>query len=187
MKPRLFISLLIFLSAYAPLAVIVAVKDFNWETHKFAHIEGSIVCLVVAFLSIVVLRAVMKAFPGQHPVVIKSVKGRSGDLINYSIPYLVVFATVDKFFELSNFLPFTLFMALMFLLTLKTQSIFINPILAAMGYGLFDVQFQEGKVEKEGVFLIKGELIPKAGVRIVRLSQFLYLASGEDNNGEQNE
>ena len=114
-------------------------------------------------------------------------KGRSGDLINYSIPYLVTFVTVDKFFELSNLVPFVLFMALMFLLTLKTQSIFINPILAAMGYGLYDVQFKEGNAEKDGVFLIKGELSPKSNVRIIRLSQFLYLAIRPNMEGETNE
>lgn len=187
MKPRPLISLLIFLSAYAPLALIVVAKDFDWEKQKFAHFAGSMVCLGVGFASLIVLQVVMKAFPGQHPVEIKSVKGRSGDLINYSIPYLVTFVTVDKFFELSNLVPFVLFMALMFLLTLKTQSIFINPILAAMGYGLYDVQFKEGNAEKDGVFLIKGELSPKSNVRIIRLSQFLYLAIRPNMEGETNE
>ncbi len=185
MKPRFFISLLIFLSAYAPLALIVAAKDFDWDRHAFAHLQGSWACLGLGFLSLIVLKSTMEAFRGQHPVEIKSVKGRSGDLINYSIPYLVTFVTVDKFFELSNLVPFGLFMALMFLLTLKTQSLFINPLLAAMGYGLYDVEFQEGEVEKAGVFLVKGEIRPKMPVRMVRLSQFLYLATGQLTDGDE--
>ena len=184
MKPRFFISLLIFLSAYAPLALIIVAKDFDWDNHTLAHVKGSLICLGLGFLSVIVLKAVVEAFPCQHPVEIESVKGRSGDLINYSIPYLVTFVTVDKFFEFSNLVPFGLFMSLMFILTFKTQSIFINPILAAIGYGLYDVQFKEGDTEKDGIFLIQGELSPKSNVRIVRISQFLYLAAEQNNEPE---
>jgi len=186
MKPRFLISFLIFLSAYAPLSLIIAAKDLNWQKWTFAHRNGSLICLVIAVLSVVILRFVITAIPGQYPAKVISVKSRSGDLINYSIPYLVTFVTVDNFFEIPNLAAFITFMALMFILTLKTQNLFINPILAVWQYGLYDVQFQEGAKQKEGIFLVKGDFSSDSQVRILKLSRFLYLATIENKgNYEQ--
>jgi hypothetical protein len=191
MKPRFLPSLLIFFSAYAPLALIVAAKDFDFKTYAFAHRTPALVVLEIACISVLMLCVVMRALPGQHPVTVTSVKSRAGDLINYSIPYLVAFVTVDKFFELSNFVSFMLFMALMFMLAWKTQSLFINPILAVIGYGLYDVEFEEGPadrpIKREGVFLVKGEFSQSTTVRIMKLSQFLYLATTEPTEGDHHE
>jgi hypothetical protein len=182
MKPRFWTSLLIFASAYAPLALIVTVKDFDFGTRGFAHQTGCIIAIGLALISVLALVVVMRAIPGQHPVTVKSVKGRASDLINYSIPYLVTFVTVDKFFELPNLLAFMVFMALLFVLTWKTQSLFINPVLAIMGYGLYDVQFQEGPHDRDGVLLGKGAFRAEQVVRVTKLSQFLYLGIAEKSN-----
>jgi hypothetical protein len=176
--------LLIFLSAYAPLVVIVVAKDFDFDQLEFGHPRAGWISLVLGLLAVAVLYAAMTTLHGQYPIQVKTVKGRAGDLINYSIPYLAAFVTVDKFFELPNVVAFALFMALLFVLTWKTQSLFINPILAVMGYSLYDVQFQEGTTDRDGVFLIKGELWPEERVRILRLSQFLYLATKEEQTNE---
>jgi hypothetical protein len=189
MKPRLLPSFLIFLSAYAPLSVIVAAKDFDYEKHVFAHQRGCMIGLGIATGSVLLLLIIMRMYHGQHPVTVNSVKGRAGDLINYSIPYLVTFVTVDKFFELPNLVAFSLFMLLMFILTYKTQSLFINPILAVLSYGLYDVEFSDGSHERDGVFLVRGEFSAQSQVRIIQLSQFLYLGTtikkGEQNDTKQ--
>jgi len=177
MKPRFWTSLMLFVSAYAPLGVIVAAKDFDYTKFSFQHPWGCGVALTLAVLSVLLLWFVMQRLPGQHPVEVKTVKGRAGDLVNYAIPYLVTFVTVDEFFQAANLIAFGLFMALLFILTLKTQSLFINPVLAVMGYGLYDVEFREGKHTREGVLLCRGELSPGGTVRILRLSQFLFLAT----------
>jgi hypothetical protein len=70
-----------------------------------------------------------------------------------------------------------LFMALLFFLTVKTQSIFINPVLAMRGYGLFAVEFEESGKAKSGVFLAKDVVKAGASCRVERLSQFLYLVT----------
>ena len=187
MKPRLGTSLLLFLSAYSPLTLIVGAKDFKISTWNFEHPRAAWAGLIVGLASVVVLAVVMKKLRGQHSIQVKSITGRAGDLINYSIPYLVTFVTVEKFFELQNFIAFALFMTLLFVLTWRTQSLFLNPILAVMGYGLYEVQFQEGTSDRGGVFLIKGELGTTESVRILRLSQFLYLATKQPKKEENND
>ena len=157
MKPRIWTSLLIFLSAYAPLALIIVAKDIDYNKWVFIHKIASLCCIGIAIASVFVLCVVMKTLPGQHPVTVISIKSRAGDLINYSIPYLVTFVTVDKFFELSNFIAFALFMALMFVLTLNTQSLFINPISIFITRYTTDVVFSVG--------IISHKALPSAGLR----------------------
>ena len=173
MKPRLWLALIIFLSAYAPLALLFAIRDFSTDTKGFDHPTFVYVSLSVGFLSVALLFKTMSFLAGQFLVKVNRISLRSSDLVNYSIPYLISFFSVD-FGELQDVLALLLFMTLLFLLTLKTQSIFINPVLAFRGWGLYEVEFEESGKTKTGVFLSKIELKPGARYEMDRISQFLY-------------
>jgi len=55
MKPKLFTAILLFISAYSPLLLILAVKDFDFETtHRFHHQIPIYILLSVTALSIIV-------------------------------------------------------------------------------------------------------------------------------------
>lgn len=181
MKPRLWLSLVIFISAYAPLSLLFCIRDFDAQTLWFKHPFFVYSSLVMAIVSVAFLFVAMGSIRGQFPVTIKQLSLRSNDLVNYSIPYLVSFFGVD-FGKWQDVTALTLFMALLFLLTLKTQSIFINPILALLGWGLYEVEFEESNKTKKGVFLAIIEL--KAGERykMERVSQFLYAVSEHLNS-----
>lgn len=176
MKPRLGASLIIFISAYAPLALLFAIRDFNIQAHWFTHSRFVAGALAGATISVLMLLAIFARLQGQFTATITKVEMRSNDLMNYSIPYLISFFSVD-FGKAQDVLTFGLFMALLFVLTVKTQSIFINPVLAMRGYGLFAVEFEESGKAKSGIVVAKDTI--KAGVscRVERLSQFLYLVT----------
>lgn len=75
-------------------------------------------------------------------------------------------------------LSFGFFMLIMFELTLKTHNIFINPILAAMGYNLYDVKYQKNGNEFENFFLVKGERLKESETcRIFEVSEQLFLVT----------
>lgn len=175
MKPRLWLALIIFLSAYAPLALLFAIRDFHPDTHWFNHPRFVCVSFAVGFVSVLFLFKAMSSVKGQFPVVVNRVSLRSSDLVNYSIPYLISFFSVD-FGKVQDVLALLLFMTLLFLLTLKTQSIFINPVLAFRGWGLYEVEFEESGQIKTGVFLSRMELKPRGRYEMDRISQFLYVA-----------
>jgi hypothetical protein len=178
MKPRLWLSLIIFLSAYAPLALLFAIRDFNTDTKWFGHPPFVYISLVVALLSVLLLFITMSFVTGQFLVKVNRISLRSSDLVNYSIPYLISFFSVD-FGKIQDVLALLLFMVLLFLLTLKTQSIFINPVLAFRAWGLYEVEFEESGKSKTGVFLSKIELKPGARYQMDRISQFLYVVANE--------
>src|SRR5216110_3258827 len=108
MKPRLWASFIIFVSAYAPLAMLFAIRDFDDAAKRFKHPQFVIGSLVVAVTSVVLLLWVFKKIQGQFIVKVSKVELRSSDLMNYSIPYVISFFSVDfgKWQDLSAFVLF---------------------------------------------------------------------------------
>lgn len=178
MKLRFISSLLIFISAYSPLTIIFMIQDFVWETKSFGHLKLMICMIIISILSVTIISiAVGKLKVSTPPVVIKTVSNRSGELMNYSIPYMVSFFVMD----LTNtklLVSFAFFMMIMFVLMIKTHNIFINPILAMMGYNLYDVTFDNQGIEQQAFFLVKGERLKKGDkCRISELSEQLNLVT----------
>jgi hypothetical protein len=111
------------------------------------------------------------------PVEITSVSNRSGELMNYSIPYMISFFVMDLG-KVKLLISFGFFMFIMYLLTLKTHNIFVNPILALLGYNLYDVKYKKNGNEYEDFFLVKGSRLRQSeSCRIVELSEKLFLVT----------
>ena len=128
------------MSSYAPLAILLTIKDFNLESRYFAHPMFSFGILALAALSVLFLG------------------------INLG--------------SIQDIIAFSVFMSLLCILTIKTQSLFVNPILAILGYGLYDVQFKENEILKNGIFLSRQDLIVGELYKIKKESKFLYIVTG---------
>jgi hypothetical protein len=177
MKTRLFISITIFVSSYSPLAVILLVKDFNLTKQWFDHPLTCLVVVIVALASLVVLLIVLKlVITGGFSVTVQRVSNRSNELVNYTIPYMISFFgfNLGSWQDLASF---GWFMALMCFLTIRTQSLFISPVLALMGFGLYDVEYKEGDTTKQGIFLSRRELQIGKSCQIKKASYFLYFVT----------
>src|ERR1700677_3898454 len=121
MKPGLLLSFIIFLSSYAPLSLLFAIRDFETKTKSFSHPLFVYISLGAAVISIIGLTLTMRAIRPQFVITANAVTLRSNDLVNYSIPYLIAFFAVD-FGKWQDVAALALFMALLFLLAVKTQS-----------------------------------------------------------------
>lgn len=178
MKLRIIPSILIFLSAYSPLAIIFLIQDFDWQTKAIMHPIIMYPILGVAVISVILLWLSVKLIKvSTPPITVVSVSNKSGELINYSIPYMISFFVMD----LSNIkllVSFSFFMFIMYVLTLKTHNIFINPILAVIGYNIYDVKYKRDNKEFQSYFLVKGDRLKKdEKCRIVEMSEHLFLVT----------
>lgn len=180
MKERPWTAFVIFLSGYSPLALILIVQDFNFATQQFRNPTSSaaLACLAIASLAAIApcLHLRHSSFEGK----VERVQNRSHELLNYSLPYIVAFFGINLGSP-SSWLPFVLFLLLIFYLTFRTQAIFINPILVALGYGLYEVDFVERGKTKHNIFLSKEVPSPGTTYNIIPLSPFLYLAKSKNN------
>jgi hypothetical protein len=156
--------------------LILAVKDFDFEkTYRLQHPIAIYILLGLSVLSIIILFATLRLIKrGNMPVVIKSVSNRSVDLINYTIPYILSFFGFDLS-KWEDVISLVIFMTIMLVLTITSRSLFLNPILAFAGYGLFDIEYEfNGQLKTISVL---SKIEPKVGqqVYLKSLTRFLYL------------
>lgn len=190
MKPRIFTAILLFISAYSPLFLILAVKDFDFNClFRFKHSTAIYIMLGIAFLSIILLFATLNSMKrGNMPVKIKTVKNRSVDLINYTIPYIVSFFGFDLS-KIEDVISLSIFLLMMLLLTIKSKSVFMNPILLLAGYNLYDLEYEFDRKFYSTIIISKQEIYTNERFYIRSLTRFLYLVIEKkiDNNAIENE
>lgn len=178
MKPKIITAILLFISAYSPLFLILAVKDFDFDyTNSFNHPLAIYIILGIALLSIILLFASIYSIkPGNMKVKVITVKNRSADLINYTIPYIVSFFSFDLS-KTEDVISLSIFLLLMLFLTIKSNSVFMNPILLLAGYNLYDFEYEfDGKVCKKTV-LCKHEMKVNEYCNVRSLTRFLYFVT----------
>lgn len=182
MKPRIFTAILLFISAYSPLFLILAVKDFDFKnTHQLNHPLPIYIMLGVSVLSIIFLFvSVANIKRGNMSVEIVSVKNRSVDLINYTIPYMLSFFGIDLS-KPEDVISITIFMLIMLLLTITSKSVFLNPILALVGYGLYDLEYKFDGKTFSTIIICKHELHTGERYYIRSLTRFLYFVTQKVN------
>lgn len=186
MKPKLLTASLLFLSAYSPLFLILAVKDFDFYcSFNFRHPVGVSILLGLSILSVILLFATIHTIKrGNKPVTIISVKNRSVDLINYTIPYIVSFFAFDLS-KVEDVISLSIFLLLLLLMTIKSKSVFMNPILLLAGYNLYDIEYEfDGKMWSN-IVISKDEM--KTGERfyIRSLTRFLYFVTQKEPENVQ--
>lgn len=176
MKPRIFTSILLFISAYSPLFLILAVKDFDFTcAYQFRHPIAICIILGIAIVSIILLFFTVRSLQrGNMPVKIKSVKNRSVDLINYTIPYIVSFFGFDLS-KIDDVVSLSIFLLLMLLLTIKSKSVFMNPMLLLAGYNLYDLEYEFDGKTCSTIVISREEMIANDRFYIRSLTRFLYI------------
>lgn len=186
MKPRLLTSILLFLSAYFPLFLILAAKDFDWDrTQWLRHPLPLVSLLVSSGLSVPLLYLVMYQMPrGNMQVTIKGVRDRSIDIINYTIPYMIGFFGVDLS-KKADAVGIIVFLVILLMLMVNSKTVFLNPMLTIVGYHLFDIDYEFDGKEHSAVVLSRNDIKANQRYYLLSLTRFLYFV--REDRGESND
>lgn len=176
MKPRMITAVLLFISAYSPLFLILAVKDFDFDTSfRFRHPYPMYILIGFSLLSILLLFITVATMRRGNLIgEIVTVKNRSVDLINYTIPYMLSFFGINLA-NAQDVISISIFLFILLILTITSKSVFMNPLLAIVGYGLYDLEYRrDGKIYST-VILSKHELHTGERFYMRSLTRFLYI------------
>lgn len=197
MQPRVSVAALIFLASYLPLAMILALQDLdltilkqpicrNWGhlsescasplQHPGMAVTPVVVCLLCLLVAVFALTRVQP----RTPIVIKSAKHVPADLMNYTLPYIVTFMSLD-YSDLAKLAGFAAFLAWIFVITLRSGQLLMNPVLTVFGWQLYEVGFiyaGGSTTEHEGVALVRGELGPDTTVAHQTIQNILVINKG---------
>ena len=181
MKPKLLTAILLFVSAYAPLFIILAVKDFEFASiHEFKHPIPIYILLGLCMISVCLLFfSVSSIKRGNMPVKVLSIKSRSLDLINYTIPYIVSFFGFDLS-KTEDVVSLVIFLSLMLLLTIKSKSVFMNPLLLLAGYNLYDMEYEFDGKSHTTIVISKLDMRNGEIYYIRSLTRFLYFVTEKE-------
>ncbi|WP_265657967.1 hypothetical protein [Verminephrobacter eiseniae] len=178
LRLRPWASLTLFLSSYSPLMLILVIKDYAQVNPSWlpCHPILSGVLLSVAIFSIVITLCSMKEISGGLPVIVIKASNKSGDMFGYTIPYMLSFLRIDLG-DWRTMTSLLIFMAMLFVMAYRTQTVFINPILAMTGYMLIDCTFKHNDKEETQAMVITKKPISKGdSCKLERISHYLYIA-----------
>ncbi|MER8402443.1 hypothetical protein [Mesorhizobium sp. M1348] len=174
MQFRLLTAIIVFLGSYLPLAAILFSQNVDYSSFRrgfcwplragrcelpINEAGYSITFLLVTLscfgLTILFLRLVNP----KQDVNISEPEYVPTDLMNYTLPYVVSFMGIN-YNETNKFVGFCVFLAWMFWITHKSGQIFLNPILIALGWRLYNVTYSfAGSTDThKGRALVKGYL-----------------------------
>ena len=185
MTPRSFTPIILFISAYSPLFLIFTVKDWDFCNNKFEHPWQIYSLLAVTIASVIVLLLIFRFLnKGNRCVTVKSVSNRSMDLINYTIPYILSFCSFDLA-KPADAISLGIFLLILFILTVRSHSIFMNPVLAIIGYGLYDIEFEYDSKVKSSIVLAKFDLHLNQRYYMRPLTPYLQVIMAEEENDRE--
>lgn len=184
-SPRLrpWVSLVLFLSAYSPLMLILIIKDYDAASPSLLPqnpVFSSILLLIAVFSSLAVLRSV-REIDGGLTVTVTKASNKSGEMFGYTIPYMISFMRVDLV-DWQVIVSLALFLAILFIMAYRTQTVFVNPILALAGYLLIDCTFKRGDKEIQAMVVTRQPLAVGDTCRMERMSHYLYVAVKDNAN-----
>lgn len=187
LRLRPLVSLTLFMSAYSPLMLILVIKDMDLSVpYLFANPLISAILVLVAIASSWMTLAAVKEVDGGLPVEVIKATNKSGDMFGYTIPYMLSFMRVDLG-DWQTLASLALFLSVLFVMAYRTQTVFINPVLAVAGYMLIDCTFKRGGRETQAMVVTNEPISAGDSILLDRLSHYLYIRSKSGRNDGEGE
>ena len=162
----LLAQVLLFLSSYSPLLGVFALLD------TFGAGAPSVACAVLAGLGLVLLPILfIDRNTAAHSLKITSARPRDGDVLAYIASYLVPFASVTASSTRQQ-AAVGIFIGLIAVLYVRTQMFYVNPILALVGYRIYEVDSTGGTPL---VLICRRRFIaPDTTLPAIRISDYIW-------------
>ena len=173
-----------------PLAIILAVQNIpaNWWSQQlctstsfkagnclFVPFENPILSLTflsVATLATFLAKASLQKIKYPFVVIVARLKTTPNEIINYTFPYVVSFMGI-AYDDPQKLVGFSVFLAWMFAITLRSGQILMNPLLLIFGWKLYEATIVINNVEKDVRVLKRGTL--DLGTHMAQTVQDFYI------------
>lgn len=179
----------LFLSSYIPLYLILAIKHWNFQIVIpqntlliFSTVSNwsvpilSIGWILLTILSSLVLYLVFSLRLSRGATDfqrVESSRDRNDLITNYILVYIFPFVVLD-FSNLTNWVAFVLFFVVIAIIQVRSNHLYVNPVLAAFNYRLYEVDTGDRVL----TVVSKGAIDrPVEQIQTVELSNEVFLAT----------
>lgn len=157
MQLRALFAVAIYLGSYLPLSLILLAQDLDVATLKrgicpaamtatwlcdnpLKNPAWSLSAVAICAAGMLATFVALRYLRTPHRVKVTESKHIPADLINYVIPYVVSFISLE-YDQPTKLIGFGVFLAWIFWITHKSGQIALNPVLAVFGWKLFEVKY----------------------------------------------
>lgn len=153
--PALWFEAIVFLSAYYPLFLILFIRDiteltdgmqFGLDSWSVNVSYWALTLLFISSLATLIIGPVMRKLlshqEGGNAIKVKDVEQVRGDMLNYTLPFLIGLFAFDYscWQSISSLL---VFLAFIFSFVHKEQISLLNPMFLLMGIRLYNIKYKE--------------------------------------------
>lgn len=169
------ISFFLFLTSYTPLFLAFAIKNAHPTGDVFSFLERNPFLMIVVVLSIILVLSARWIFSvvgtaGKTTITFTVVERKDQDVLSYVVTYLVPFMglSLSSTPEIVANLMLVLVMGFLYV---RSNLIYINPVLSFLGYSIYEGIDQVGN---HNVIISRQKLLP--GVHhLTHLDDRIYL------------
>lgn len=166
--PNVPTRLILFLSSYAPLFLIIAMR--GWEKSRHLALGVAIVAVLSVVLLFVFSRIARKL--AADKILVDSVVSRDGDAMSYIVTYLLPFLAV-KLNDVMDAGSLAIVLLVIAVLYVNSNMIYTNPVLNIAGYHIFEIHDADGKTM---ALICKRAYIRKGSeINVVSLGDYVLL------------
>jgi hypothetical protein len=182
MKFKIWVTITILMSAYAPLGLLLVILDFDFAKLSLGNPRVAFAVLGVSLVSVVVLWMVMARLRGEHFAEVLDVEHRSHEFLNYALPYISSFALGEVFGNLAHGLVVALFLVLLCVVSARAGIMLINPLLVFFGVGLYGVTIRMNGAESFRLVLARQSPVKGAKLKVSYLSPVMLFGESPTSN-----
>lgn len=152
---KLWVELLIFISSYYPLFLILFIRDIGsesatipigfvqWGTNvSYWAVGGLLVSSICTLVTAFLMRGLFSKAQGSDEVVLLEVSPVRGDMLNYTLPFLIGLFAFD-YQTWQSIASLFVFLVFMFAFTRKEKIIVLNPMFLLLGIRLFEIKYRK--------------------------------------------
>ena len=177
MQIRVITAIAIYLGSYLPLSLILLAQDVDgtiakrglcsWHTmiafscaDPIKNPAWSLSAVAICAVGFAITVVAIRILPATARIEVVESKHVPADLINYVIPYVVSFMSLD-YEQGPKLVGFAIFLVWIFWITYKSGQIAMNPILAVLGWKLYEIKYKH----PAGCEVQVGRMLSKVAVR----------------------
>jgi hypothetical protein len=198
MQITIVFALAIYLGSYLPLSLILLAQDLDMEAVKrglcsvaamsalncaspFKNTVWSVSAVAICLVGFLATLFVLRLLSAEIRVTVTESKHVPADLINYVIPYVVSFMSLD-YEQTPKLIGFGVFLLWIFWITYKSGQIVLNPVLTVLGWKLFEIKYKypAGSEVQVGRMLSRIDVRPGRSYRQNSLQDVMVATDGEE-------
>ncbi len=173
-SPKLWVELIVFMSAYYPLFLILLIRDISSESSGLVFGDTSwglfisfwalalfFISSLTTLLSAWVMRHNLTYQQGGIPIRVSNCRQLRGDMLNYTLPFMIGLFAFD-YSSWQSITSLLVFLVFMFVFVRNDRVVLLNPMFLLMGIRLYDISYLEigRNVEMHNTVLCLGLLTP---------------------------